>query len=130
MKKRSTRSNAIRRGAGLASIALLAGLSCWAGQKKAEPAPATVAGTVFRDPGFALPGAKVVLFRKEGSKTKKLAQTETNERGEFSFEAPPAPATYIVQASRKGFRPEQKEASVSSGGERIEVTISLAPESK
>ena len=97
-------------------------------QKK--PAPhAVIAGTVFRDPGFALPDAEVTLSRKDDSKSKKLQRATTSFRGEFAFEVPPASATYVVSASRKGFRPEQKEASVS-GEERIEVTLTLEPESK
>jgi hypothetical protein len=90
---------------------------------------AVIAGTVFRDPGLALPGATVVLTRKDDPKQKKLDQVESNYRGEFRFEVPAAAGVYIVKASLKGFHPEQKEVMVS-GEERIEATLVLAPESK
>lgn len=129
--KTRTRSSGalLRRASRLTFAGILAALSCVAAQRKQPKPHATVAGTVFRDPGFALPGATVVLIRKDDPKAKKLAQTLTNDRGEFSFEVPPDTATYIVKASRKGFQPEQKEATVSVG-ERIEVTLSLSQESK
>jgi len=71
----------------------------------------------------------VVLTRKDDPKAKKLQQAVTNYRGEFAFDLPPLPVTYLLKASRKGFHPEQKEAMIS-GEERIEVTLTLAPESK
>jgi hypothetical protein len=111
-------------------VVLLAVFSCWAGaKKKPETEHAVVAGTVFRDPGFALPGAKVVLSRKGDPKAKKLQETVTNPRGEFAFEVPPGAATYVVTVSHKGFQSGEKEAMIA-GDERIDVTLSLAPESK
>jgi hypothetical protein len=101
-----------------------------AAAKKPQPGPyAVVAGTVFRDPGFALPDATVTLTLRDDPKSKKLQQSVTTPRGEFSFQVPPTPATYIVKASLKGFRPDQKEAAVS-GEARIDVTLTLVPESK
>lgn len=102
----------------------------FAGDKRKPGEPyAIVAGTVFREPGFALPDANVVLLLAGDPKVKKLQQAVTNFRGEFAFRVAPAPATYVVKASLKGFHSEEKEASVT-GEERIEVTIVLAPESK
>ena len=88
-----------------------------------------VAGTVFRDPGLALPGATVVLMRKGDAKPKKLQETISNYRGEFAFEVPAVEGAYIVRASLRGFHPEEKEAIISAD-ERIEVTLVLVPESK
>ncbi len=112
----------------VAALVLMPALSVSAGQKKPPP-HAVVAGTVFRDPGFALVDADVVLMLKNDVKTKKLQQVTSNYRGEFAFEVPANSATYVVKASRKGYRPEQKEVMVS-GEERIEVTLSLVAESK
>jgi hypothetical protein len=107
----------------LCSLLLVAG-------KKDDSAPyAVIAGTVFRDPGFALPDATVTLMLRGDPKPKKLQQAVSTARGEFSFRVPPASATYIVKASLKGFKPEEKEAPVS-GPERVEVTLTLEPESK
>lgn len=106
----------------VAASALLA----FAGGKKAESEPyAVIAGTVFRDPGFALPEANVTLSLKG----KKLQQALTTPRGEFSFRVPPTAATYLVKASFKGFKPDEKEAAVS-GEDHLDVTLTLIPESK
>jgi hypothetical protein len=113
----------------LALVCVGAGLSTAGGKKKPLESYAIVAGTVFREPGFALPEANVILMLKGDPKAKKLQQAVTSPRGEFAFRVPPSPATYIVKAVLKGFHPEEKEASVS-GEERIEVTFVLAPESK
>jgi hypothetical protein len=95
-----------------------------------KPVPhGVVAGTVFRDPGLALPGATVVLMRKDDPKAKKLQEGISNYRGEFAFEVPATQASYIVRASLKGFHPDEKEAVISAD-ERIEVTLVLVPESK
>jgi Carboxypeptidase regulatory-like domain len=92
---------------------------------------AVVAGTVFRENGFSLPGAAVTLAVKDGPgapKMKKI-QSVSSPRGEFAFRVPPGAATYIVKASIKGFQSVEKEASVS-GDERVEVTLVLPAESK
>lgn len=88
---------------------------------------AIVAGTVFRDPGFALPGAKVVLTLRGSGK--KIAESVSSPRGEFAFRVQPNPATYVVKASLKGYRTEEKEAAIE-GQERIDVSLVLSPESK
>ena len=59
-----------------------------AGQK-AEPY-AVVAGTVFRDPGFAQPGASVVLALKSAP-AKKLQHQISSPRGEFTLPGPRRP---------------------------------------
>jgi Carboxypeptidase regulatory-like domain len=105
------------------SFALLAGA-----QKQAEP-HAVVAGTVFRDPGLALPGATVVLLRRDDPKAKKLQEAISNYRGEFAFQVPVKPEVYVVRATLKGFHPAEKEATVSGEG-RMEATLVLVPESK
>ncbi len=112
----------------LFAAALTLGTLIAAPEKK--PAPhGVVAGTVFRDPGLALPGANVVLMRKGDSKAKKLQEAISNYRGEFAFQVSATQAAYIVRASLKGFHPEEKEALITAD-ERIEVTLVLVPESK
>jgi hypothetical protein len=98
--------------------------------KRPDPgAYAIVAGTVFRDPGFALPDANVTLTLRDDPRGKKLQQAVTTPRGEFLFRVPPRPAAYIVKAELKGFFPDEKEAAVS-GEDRIEVTLTLVPKPK
>lgn len=109
-------------------LLLLAVCALPAEQKKPE-AYAIVEGTVFRDPGYALPDAKVVLAAAGDPKSKKIQETTSNYRGEFLFRVPQRDARYIVKASMKGYKPDQKEAAVS-GPERVDVNLVLMPESK
>ncbi|HVO96968.1 MAG TPA: carboxypeptidase-like regulatory domain-containing protein [Bryobacteraceae bacterium] len=112
-----------------AAFAVFAFLLGAAEQKKLSNADAVIAGSVFRDPGYALPDATVTLVRKDDPKHKKLAQQSTTYRGEFVFHVPTAEAVYVVKASAKGYRPEEKEASVS-GPDRVDLTFTLEPEPK
>ncbi len=105
---------------------LLAGVS--PAQRKNDEAHAVVAGAVFRENGFSLPGATVTLAMKDAPKGKKL-QAVSDARGEFAFRVAPGAATYVVKASMKGFQAAEKEAAIG-GEERVEVTLVLQPESK
>jgi len=88
---------------------------------------AIVAGTVFRDPGFAQPGASVVLALKSAPE-KKLQQQISSPRGEFSFRVPAGPNTYLVTASLKGFQTVRQEIEIQ-GQEQMNATLLLLPES-
>jgi hypothetical protein len=113
-----------------AAVAGLCAGSMGAGDKKKSDEPDTViAGTVFRDPGYALPEATVRLARRDDPKHKKLAELTTNFRGEFLVHVPATPAVYVVKASAKGFRAEEKEASVT-GLDRVDLMFTLEPETK
>ena len=94
-----------------------------------EPEPdAVIAGTVFRDPGFAQPGASVVLALKSAP-AKKLQQAITSPRGEFAFHVPAGPNTYLVTATLKGFETAREEIEIQ-GQEQINATLLLVAESK
>jgi Carboxypeptidase regulatory-like domain len=97
------------------------------GHKQQAPY-AIVAGTVFRDPGFAQPGASVVLALKSAP-TKKLQQQLSSPRGEFSFHVPAGPQTYLVTATLKGFRTAREEIEIQDQ-EQNNATLLLVPESK
>ncbi len=108
-------------------LALCLALTGLAGQK---PEPAVIAGTVFRDPGFALPGAEVellLLSPAPGRRKPKPALTRADARGEFSFQVPPGPAEYRVTAKAKGFLPEERIVKLSGGPERLDVYLTLKP---
>jgi len=105
---------------------LVAGIS--RAQRKNDEAHAVVAGAVFRENGFSLPGATVTLAMKEAPKGKKL-QAVSDARGEFAFRVLPGAATYVIKASMKGFQAVEKEAAIG-GEERVEVTLVLPAESK
>jgi len=111
-------------------FAVLSAVLMTAGDKK-KPADSdtAIAGSVFRDPGYALPEATVTLLLRDDPKHKKLAQQETTFRGEFAFHVPSTPAVYVVKASARGYRSEQKEASVT-GPDRVDLTFTLEPETK
>jgi Carboxypeptidase regulatory-like domain len=130
---RTTKTNVLSGGVAILPVVVLivaaASFSANAAPDKKPVPHAVIAGTVFRDPGFALPGATVVLMRKGQAKPKKLEEAVSNYRGEFAFEVPAVEGAYIVRASLKGFHPEEKEALISAD-ERIEVTLVLVPESK
>jgi hypothetical protein len=83
---------------------------------------------VFRDPGFAQPGASVVLALKSAP-AKKLQQQISSPRGEFTFRIPAGPQTYLVTATLKGFQIAREEIEIQ-GQEQINATLLLVPESK
>jgi hypothetical protein len=132
MRKR--RKNRKRIGISLL-LALIAILSqAQAGKKKAEPESySLVSGTVFRDPGFALPYATVTLTPDPSQAAPavriKKQQTVCNSRGEFVFRMPPVSMHYTVRAAAKGYRDEEKSIDVE-GEARVDVTFSLHEESK
>jgi len=96
-------------------------------KQKAEP-QAVIAGTVFRDPGFAQPGASVILVLKSAP-ARKLQQQTSSPRGEFTFRVPAGPTTYLVTATLKGFQAARQEIEIQ-GQEQINATLLLVPESK
>ena len=111
-------------------VALFLGCALLLAAADRNDAPhAVVAGTVFRENGFSLPGATVTLAVKDAAKKPKKLQSVSDGRGEFAFRVPPGAATYVVRASLKGFQAVEKEASVSAE-ERVEVTLMLPAESK
>jgi hypothetical protein len=94
---------------------------------------AVVAGTVFRDNGFALAEAEVTLEIDASatgkSRARKLKAT-TSPRGEFAFRVPPAAMKYRVTVTAKGFRIAEKVVEVQGSSERVDATFNLSPESK
>jgi hypothetical protein len=88
---------------------------------------AIVGGTVFRDPGFALPGAEVLLEPESGKGKKQKAISDA--RGEFAFRVPTVESSYRVSVKAKGYRGQSSVVKVS-GEQRFEATFNLQPESK
>ena len=123
----------MRNRAVIALLVLLAAASPSVAQKASAPAAqrsayAIVAGSVFRESGFSLPGATVTLAPKGVTKSKNL-KSVTDARGEFAFRVPAAPANYLLTAAMKGFKTAEAEAAVG-GEERVDVTLVLSPESQ
>jgi len=98
-------------------------------QAKQKGGPdAVIAGTVFRDPGFAQPGASVALTLKSAP-AKKLQHQISSPRGEFTFRVPAGPNRYLVTATLKGFQTAREEIEIQ-GQEQINATLLLVPETK
>jgi hypothetical protein len=103
-------------------------------KKKAVEPYFLVAGTVFRESGFSLPNADVVVIPDPPPdtprpKVKKL-QTVSDSQGEFAFRLPTDSMRYIIRVSVKGFRNEQKTVTVEGQEGRLDVTFQLHEESK
>ena len=97
------------------------------GKRKAGP-EAVIAGTVFRDPGFAQPGASVTLALKSAP-AKKLGPEISSPRGEFTFRVPAGANSYLLTATLKGFQTARQDIDIQ-GEEQINATLLLIPESK
>jgi hypothetical protein len=128
-KKKKMRRKRKRIGASSLALLLLCLLTLAISLPGADPAKAVIAGTVFRDPGFAFPRVQVTLTAlalPPGVKKFKPIRLLTDARGEFAFYVPPGAARYQVRAEAPGFTPEQKEASVAVS-ERVDVYLTLKP---
>jgi hypothetical protein len=96
-------------------------------KKKEKKLAAVIAGTVFRDPGFAVAGAEIELIevRSDGKKAKSR-KSLTDARGEFAFPVAPVEQKYKVKASARGLQTEEKETT-STPGVRMDVFFTLKP---
>jgi len=122
--KRKTRSGVDRLALILGCLAILP-----AGLRGGDEAKAVVAGTVFRDPGFAFPRVQVTLTAiapPPGVKKMKPMRVMTDARGEFAFHVTAGDARYRVRAEAPGFLPVEKETTVSAS-ERVDVYLTLKP---
>ncbi len=101
-------------------------------RKSNAPSYAVVAGTVFRDNGFSLPGAEVEIgfsgSPDPARKFKKMKQM-SDRRGEFAFRVPSGAAEYKVSVRAAGYQGDEKQVSVG-GDERVDVFFRLQPASK
>lgn len=94
-------------------------------KKPEKKLAAVIAGTVFRDPGFAVGGAEIEMVEiRAGSKKPKARKTLTDARGEFAFSVPPIEQKYRVKATAKGLQPDEKETA-STPGARVDVFFTL-----
>ena len=96
-------------------------------KEKEKKLVAVIAGTVFKDPGFAMAGVEIELteVRTDGKKPK-VRKTVSDGRGEFAFYLPPEEVKYKVKASLKGLQPEEKETTATPGA-RMDVFFTLKP---
>lgn len=122
MKKRKTKK---RSGVRLLLCLLLAAALAGAGDRKAGPAAyALLTGTVFRDTGFALPGAEVTAEPVKSAKKAKPLKAATDRRGEFAIRVAPASGDWKITARADGFASVEKTVTVTAD-ERLDVYIEL-----
>jgi len=103
-------------------------------EKKPPPAEAVLAGTVFRDNGFALRGAEVHVTAAPDPaaqpKRKKSRNVEwrafSDARGEFFLRLPAGPASYNVVVRAQGFEPQQKVVTFAAS-ERLDFHFLMSP---
>lgn len=102
-----------------------------AAEKKAKTAESygLIAVTVFREPGFALPGAELTLTLAPTGGAKQKRKATSDARGEYVFRVPVQAQRYSVGVSAKGLVPQEKMVQ-AEGEQRIDVTFLLAAESK
>jgi hypothetical protein len=109
----------------LAGWFLLAAVPAIATDKKAK-AQATLFGNVFRDSGFALRGAEVVVTPEPAPKKKVEWRAIADARGEFLLRLPGGPASYNVIVRAPGFTPREKNV-IFAGDERLDFTFLMSP---
>ncbi len=100
-------------------------------EKKNEPF-ALLMGTCFGEQGFSMPGVKVLVAIKpdSGIKTKKKKwELVSSPRGEFAVRLPAGHNTFVIDASKEGFKPVEKTITFEND-ERQDVIIKLEPEPK
>ena len=133
MKKRRKKTSGSRPLGLLAVLAVLAAGTLAAAGKSRKTEPfALIAGSVFRETGFSLPGAELAVDLTEapqGASKFKRIKAVTDARGEFAIRVPAGPMSYTVFVKAGGYRPGKKEVSIQ-GVERVELFFRLEPESK
>ena len=101
-------------------------------KKKSADLFALIAGSVFKEPGFAFPGAQVLLepeTEEANGVTLRPQKAITDARGEFAFRVPPIEAKYTLKVSAKGLKGETKKVETRGGEERVDATFMLSPAS-
>ncbi len=100
--------------------------------KKQNPSYALIAGTVFRDDGFTLPGAEILITpvgdSRQARNIKKM-EASSDARGEFAVRVPPVPMEYSIIVKARGYLQQEKRVTISAE-ERIDVFFRLEPASK
>lgn len=114
----------------LAALLLLTGAGAGHGKDKKASVPyAIIAGTTFRPPGFALPGAKSRIAPESSSsgRTKlKSAEVQTDARGEFALRVPVVPMKWTVHVQANGYESQAKSVSID-GEQRVDLSFQLQP---
>ncbi|HUS06653.1 MAG TPA: carboxypeptidase-like regulatory domain-containing protein [Bryobacteraceae bacterium] len=98
--------------------------------QKSTPVFSLIAGTVFRPPGFALPGAEIVITPESGTADGiKIPKQKaiSDARGEFAVRVPPVPMKYTVDVKASGYVRSRKAVQID-GEQRKELSFELEPD--
>ena len=117
-----------------AAVALILSLliALPAAAKEKEPKKsAVIAGTVFQETGFSLPGATVTVTaigEEEGPAIdeKLVWDATTDRRGEYAIRVPAGSMRYNVRAEADGWKPAEKVVHVN-WDQRHEISFRLKP---
>ncbi len=130
-KKKRTK----RIGSSVLPVLLLLATAAARGDKKQKELQtyAIVAGTVFRESGYALPGADVTIVPdpQPGQTAVKIRYPKavSDNRGEFAFRVPVTAMRYTVTAQMKNYDPQRKTVDVE-GEQRLDLSFILAAKPK
>ena len=108
---------------------LLLGLAARPAAAQKDASYALVAGTVFRDTGFALPRADITLSAPTppaGFKKFRPLKLSSDNRGEFAFRLPSVKADYTLTVRAEGYQEFRKDVTVGPD-ERVDVFIEMRP---
>ena len=94
----------------------------------ASEAFSVIAGTVYRPPGFALPGAEIEITPETEGKPKKM-KAVSDVRGEFALRVPVVPMKYKVDVKGNGYLPQQQTVAIE-GEQRKDLSFRLEPAAK
>ncbi len=90
----------------------------------AQPAAATLSGTVVDASGGALPGVTVVLTPRPAGATR---NSTTDGEGRYAFASIPA-GSYVLEATLAGFGRHEEQAEIAAGATRmLDVTLMVSP---
>ncbi len=112
--------------AGVVSLAALCFLLCTAaggaGKAKDRSAQAIIAGGVYDEAGYALPGIRVKIRREKERKPQWEAVSDA--RGEFAVRVPAGRETYVVSTHSKEHLNQEQKVEIY-GQERAELILRL-----
>jgi carboxypeptidase family protein len=92
-------------------------------EKETKPAEyALIKGSVFREDGFSVRGARVSCRRTSDAKPR--WETISGEGGEFAFRLPAGKMQYIIAVELSGFLPASKSVDIAKD-ERQDISIVL-----
>jgi hypothetical protein len=96
--------------------------------KKAE-AYCLLGGSAFNERGFSLPGVAIVVEMKlsEVQKVKKKKwELVSSPRGQFAVRLPPGKNSFLVTATKKGYKPIDKTVEFAND-ERQDIVFNMEP---